>query len=84
MPEANGAFVVAGSFDVDNLKQLIDFTPEDETESTTVGGLISEWLGHVPKIGESVEREGIRMEVLASDDRRVDRVRVQKSLIGTK
>lgn len=84
MPEANGAFVVAGSFDLDNLKQLIDFRPEDETESTTVGGLISEWLGHVPKIGESVEREGIRMEVLAGDDRRVERVRVQKALIGTK
>jgi CBS domain containing-hemolysin-like protein len=45
-----------------------------------VGGLVSEWLGRVPKAGESVERDGIRVEVLASDDLRVGQVRIAKSL----
>ena len=45
-------------------------------ESTTVGGLVSEIAGHIPLPGEVVEEEGLRMEVLASTDRRIDRVRV--------
>ncbi|HEX7158772.1 MAG TPA: hemolysin family protein, partial [Edaphobacter sp.] len=49
-------------------------------ESTTVGGLVSEIAGHIPLPGEVVETEGVRMEVLASTDRRIDRVRV--SLTG--
>ncbi|MFN7934026.1 MAG: hemolysin family protein [Bryobacteraceae bacterium] len=83
VPEDNGAFLVAGNFDLDNLKQLLDFTPEEETEATTVGGLMTEWLGHVPKVGEQVSREGICLEVVASDDRRVERVRIRKSENGT-
>jgi CBS domain containing-hemolysin-like protein len=49
-------------------------------ESTTVGGLVSEIAGHIPLPGEVVEEGGLRMEVLASTDRRIDRVRV--SLAG--
>ena len=45
-------------------------------ESTTVGGLVSEIAGHIPLRGEVVEEEGLRLEVLASTDRRIDRVRV--------
>jgi CBS domain containing-hemolysin-like protein len=40
---------------------------------------VGEWLGRVPKAGEVVERNGIRVEVLASDDLRVDQVRIDKS-----
>ncbi len=53
--------------------------PEDY-EATTMGGLVSEIAGHIPLPGEVVEDEGLRMEVLASTDRRIDRVRV--SLVG--
>jgi CBS domain containing-hemolysin-like protein len=49
-------------------------------ESTTLGGLVSELAGHIPAPGEVVELNGLRMEVLASTDRRIDRVRV--SLAG--
>ena len=45
-------------------------------ESTTIGGLVSEIAGHIPLPGEVVEESGLRLEVLASTDRRVDRVRV--------
>ena len=40
---------------------------------------MSEWLGRVPKAGETVERDGIRVEVMASDDLRVGQVRIAKS-----
>jgi len=45
-------------------------------ESTTLGGLVSELAGHIPLPGEVVEEAGLRLEVLASTDRRVDRIRV--------
>ena len=45
-------------------------------ESTTVGGLVSEIAGHIPLPGEVIEQDGLRLEVLASTDRRIDRIRV--------
>ena len=48
-------------------------------EATTIGGLVTEWLGHVPRAGETVERGGIRIEVLAGDDLKVEQVRVSKA-----
>ncbi|MGD0438702.1 MAG: hemolysin family protein [Bryobacteraceae bacterium] len=76
--ESNGTFVVAGSLDVDRLQELLGFRPAEDTESTTIGGLVTEWLGHVPRVGETVERAGIRIEVLAGDDLKVEQVRVSK------
>jgi CBS domain containing-hemolysin-like protein len=76
--ESEGCYVVAGNFDIDNLKELIDFTPEQEMEATTIGGLVTEWLGYVPNPGDSIERAGVQLEVLASDGRRVEKVRIRK------
>jgi putative hemolysin len=45
-------------------------------EATTVGGLVSEMAGHIPLPGEVVEDGPLRLEVIASTDRRVERVRV--------
>ena len=45
-------------------------------EATTLGGLVSEIAGHIPRPGEVVEEDGLRLEVLASTDRKVERVRV--------
>jgi CBS domain containing-hemolysin-like protein len=76
--EGEGSFVVAGSLDLDRLQELLGFRPAQETESTTIGGLVTEWLGRVPHVGETVERDGIRIEVLAGDELKVEQVRVSK------
>lgn len=47
-----------------------------EYEAATVGGLVSEIAGHIPLPGEVVEDGPLRMEVLQSTDRKVERVRV--------
>jgi putative hemolysin len=78
--DPDGSYVVSGSFDLGRLRELLDFYPQDNTESTTVGGLITEWLGHVPEVGEETEREGIRIKVLAANHLRVDQVRVAKAV----
>ncbi len=77
--DPDGSYVVSGSFDLGRLEDLLDFHTDNETESTTVGGLITEWLGHVPEVGEEAEREGISIKVLAASNLRVDQVRVAKA-----
>ena len=74
--ESDGVFLVSGSFDVDRLYDFFEFRPAEDTESTTVGGLITEWLGRVPAMGEIVERDGLHVEVVAANERRVERLRI--------
>ncbi len=77
--DPDGSYVVSGSFDIGRLEDLLDFHPQHDPESTTVGGLITEWLGHVPEAGEEAERDGIAIKVLAANHLRVDQVRVAKA-----
>lgn len=77
--DGHGGFIVSGNFDLARVSDLLEtFHREEDLESTTVGGLLTEWLGHVPKPGEVVERDGVRIEVLASDELRVEQVRMSK------
>jgi CBS domain containing-hemolysin-like protein len=79
--DGHGGFIVSGNFDLARVPELVvAFHPEDEIESTTIGGLTTEWLGHVPVPGESIERDGMRVEVLASDEMRVEQVRLSPVL----
>jgi CBS domain containing-hemolysin-like protein len=78
--EANGVWVVPGNFPVDQLEELFGGQVElgEEYEATTLGGLVSEIEGRIPHAGEVVllESIGLRMEIVASTDRRVERLRV--------
>ena len=76
--ESENVFIAPGNLDLDRLQDLLNFRPEYDSESTTVGGLLTEWLGHVPQVGEAVERGGIRIEVLAGNERRVEQVRISR------
>jgi putative hemolysin len=60
-----------GEEDEQRLSQLVS-----GYEATTVGGLVSEIAGHIPLAGEVVEDGPLRLEVVASTDRLVERVRV--------
>ncbi len=79
-PEPSGAWVVPGSFPVDQLGTLFEGPIEigNGFDASTIGGLVTEVGGRIPHAGEVVllENAGLRMEVVASTDRRIDRVRV--------
>jgi CBS domain containing-hemolysin-like protein len=78
--EPGGVWVVPGGFPVDQLADLFGETADlgNLYEATTLGGLVSEVEGRIPHPGEVVMLEpiGLRLEVVASTDRRVDRLRV--------
>jgi CBS domain containing-hemolysin-like protein len=69
--ESAGDDDLDGGDDDESLAQLLR-----KYEATTVGGLVSEMAGHIPLPGEVVEDGPLRLEVMASTDRRVERVRV--------
>lgn len=77
-PDGEGAWVVSGNFSADRLADLVGFRPGEDSESTTVGGLVMEWLGRVPRSGAAAEREGVRLQVLACNGLRVEQVRVSR------
>jgi putative hemolysin len=81
--DGHGGYIVSGNFDIDRVADVLDFKPDEEIESTTIGGLVTEWLGKVPHAGEVIEREGLRIEVLASDEMRVEQVRLSKAPLST-
>jgi CBS domain containing-hemolysin-like protein len=78
--EPGGAWLVPGSFPVDQLDDLFGEPVNlgENYEATTLGGLVSEIEGRIPLAGEVVmlESAGLRMEVVASTDRRIERLRV--------
>jgi putative hemolysin len=47
-------------------------------ESDTLGGLIYSMLGRVPKVGEEIVVDGVKITVLSLVDRRIRKVRVVK------
>jgi CBS domain containing-hemolysin-like protein len=78
--EPNGVWLVQGSFPVDQLTDLFGEAAHlgDLYQATTLGGVVSEVEGRIPHVGEVIVLEpiGLRIEVVASTDRRVDRLRV--------
>ena len=81
--EPQGVWLVPGSFPVDQLPSLFGEQPalsslDEAYEATTLGGLVSEVEGRIPLPGEVVllESAGLRIEVVASTDRLVERLRV--------
>ncbi len=78
--EPGGAWVVPGGFPVDQLGDLFGGPIDigNSYEASSLGGLVSEIEGRIPLAGEVIllEPGGVRLEVVASTDRRVDRLRV--------
>lgn len=73
--ESETSYLVPGNMDVDRLAELLGVRP-DTRGAATVAGLVSELAGRIPKKGEVVEEDGLRLEVLQATDRRVEKVRV--------
>lgn len=63
---------------VDDLNDALGLElPEDEDYDTVAGFVFSE-LGYIPRVGEKVEAHGARFSVLAADERKIIRLRVER------
>lgn len=73
--QPNGDFLIAGVTTIDRLNELLE-TEISDLEYDTVGGLVFGLLGHVPAVGESVDKDQIKFRVEELDGRRIQIVRV--------
>lgn len=74
---------IAGWVSTDELERLFDIEfPENEFESDTVGGLVTEILGRIPSKDEeaAVEYNGIELEVIESNEKCIDMLKCRKSM----
>ena len=75
----DGTFELDGALPFSEFAELLKLEEDAaDTESTTVGGWTIECFGSFPTRGDSFERVGLRVTVLAVDGLRVERVLAEK------
>ncbi len=82
--EANTRFWVSGRVTLDELSEALGEIFEDK-DITTVGGMIFQRLGRVPRAGESLTMRGFRVVVERVIRRRIDRLyfeRLETAAVG--
>ncbi|MCO6450179.1 MAG: HlyC/CorC family transporter [Caldilineales bacterium] len=76
-PAGPGLYLVNGRVDIDDLNREFDIQLADEDESYTLAGIIYSHLQRVPDAGDTLEIDGVRIEVVEVTDNRIDLVRLQ-------
>jgi CBS domain containing-hemolysin-like protein len=76
--ENESTWVINAVAHVDELEPLFGVEFE-ERDFDTVGGLVVSTFGRVPYEGESVVVQGLRIEVIQADQRRVHKVRIRRA-----
>ena len=75
--EGNGKFLLSGSVHVDEMANLMKVTIEGHGFET-VGGFLLSRLGRVPAVGEHLEVDGLDVEIVDTQRRRITRVRMSR------
>ncbi|HBH50878.1 MAG TPA: HlyC/CorC family transporter, partial [Planctomycetaceae bacterium] len=79
VPDEQGGWLVDGTVSLADLlesigaTQLLSRLPRNVS---SVAGLVLDELGRIPNLGEQVSWQGLRLEVVDLDGRRIDRLRV--------
>jgi CBS domain containing-hemolysin-like protein len=76
--EGDGRFVFSGKVSVDEVHDRLGVEIEREGFET-VGGYLLSHLGRMPYLGETFEVDGLAVEVLEVERRRITKVRVRRT-----
>jgi len=79
--EGGGRFVFDAKVDIDEVKQRLN-VQIDRDGFETVGGYLLTRLGRVPAVGERVEIDGLVIEVLEVERRRIHKVRISRQPVA--
>lgn len=74
----DGTFVFSAKVSIDEFRERLGIEIEDEGFET-VGGYVLTRVGRVPAVGETFEIDGLIVEVLEAERRRIHKVRVRKA-----
>ena len=74
----DGRYLVSGDMELSELVELFDMTVDEDTESVSVGGFISEELGDIPTRGAKMHYGDLRFTVKRVKNRRIISALVEK------
>jgi putative hemolysin len=80
LPVGENIFSVPGSLSSDRLHEMFPENFQNTGEASTVAGLITDTLGHVPLAGEILEIQKLRFKITDSNGRRITRLEVAPSV----
>ncbi len=76
-PLADGNYLVQARMHIEELGEALDMQlPEGDYD--TVGGWLTAHLGRIPHNGEQISLDGLHIQVMDADPRRINRVRIQR------
>ena len=75
--EGNGAYVFSAKVNIDEVRERLNVEIEAEGFET-VGGYVLARVGRVPSVGEAFDLDGMNVEVLEAERRRIHRVRFRR------
>ncbi len=81
----DGTWLIDGGATVTDLLERLDLEEDKSLQNrdfNTLGGLILDQLGKIPSIGDAVDWNGLRMEVVDMDGKRIDRVLVMPQAVS--
>ncbi|MCS6710934.1 HlyC/CorC family transporter [Brachybacterium sp. EF45031] len=75
--ESDRGWTVSGLMRPDEIRRELGVRIPESPSYDTLGGLVMDLRRRIPVVGDVVEADGVRLEVLEMDGRRVDQVRLQ-------
>jgi CBS domain containing-hemolysin-like protein len=79
--EGNGRFVFSGKVDIDEVVERLR-VPIEREGFETVGGFLLANLGRVPSMGERFDIDGLSVEVIDAERRRINKVRISRQEVA--
>ena len=77
LEEGGGSYLVPGGLELDTMEDRLGMPLVEDTECTTVGGAVVELFGRLPVSGEKIEHQGLAIEVVDADRRKIRRIRIR-------
>ena len=71
-----GEYIVSGKANIEKFFDELDVDEDEELEALTVNGWAMDALGKIPEVGDVFEANGLSVEVLEMDGRRIENLRV--------
>jgi magnesium and cobalt exporter, CNNM family len=78
----DGSWLIAGSMPADEMAERLAIAIPAERPYHTAAGLVLNELGYLPAVGESVDAQGWRFEVVDLDGRRIDKILARRVATG--
>ena len=78
VPAGDGAYEILGGVEIGKIERLFAMEIADD-DFTTIAGFVIAQKGSVPVVGEHLKLNGLEVDVLEADEKRISRLRIKKA-----